>query len=113
MGVFDQIHYNGEVYQTKDFDCQMDNYYLEGGKLLKAVGYTEDRSPATAWEKEHPGEELPEELQGPAGFCGLLTFIETGRELFPYTGEVEFYGDAGEYSADFREGVLVSITQVL
>lgn len=33
---------------------------IEDGRLLESEGHTEDKSPATAWQKEHPGEELPE-----------------------------------------------------
>jgi len=110
MGMFDNIHYNGEIYQTKDFDCQMARYFIEDGKLLKAIGHHEDKSPATAWGKANPGKELPPELSGLSGMCGCMAFVQTGKELEGYTGEVEFYGDSGEFTANFKDGILISIT---
>ena len=118
MGMFDHIHYNGRVFQTKDFDCTMHRFYIENGRLLESEGHTEDKSPATAWQKEHPGEELPAELQGILGMCGCWSWVETGKKDLNYHGVVNFYGDNPEtkewkdYDAKFTDGALVEVVRL-
>ena len=117
MGMFDQVHYNGRVFQTKDFECLMTDYYIENGRLLGSVGHAEDRSPATAWRTAHPGEELPEELQGLRGLCGCCSWVETGRKDTNFHGILRFYtctspDDWEEYKAKFTDGALVEVSRV-
>lgn len=118
MGMFDDIQYEGRWFQTKDFECQMHKYYIENGRLLTSVGHTEDRSDATAWQKEHPGEELPKELQGFMGMCGCATWVEDGRQDTNHHGWLNFYtrhdktGEWEEYNAKFTDGQMVEITRV-
>lgn len=115
MGMFDTLTYDGRYFQTKDFDCTMTHYYLEGGRLLRTVGHTEDHSSATKWKTEHPGEPLPQELEGLLGMCGCLKWVETGREDMNFRGVVNFYGDDNpseeweEYNAKFTDGQLVEL----
>lgn len=33
MGMFDHVYYKGEEFQTKDFDCVMDLYYISRKRL--------------------------------------------------------------------------------
>lgn len=118
MGMFDDIKYKGRDFQTKDFDCTMHRYYIEDGRLLESIGHTEDKSPAAVWKKEHPGEELPEELQGILGMCGCCSWVETGRADLNYHGIVNFYGNNPEtkeweeYNAKFTDGSLVEVVRV-
>lgn len=106
MGLFDHIHYNGEILQTKDTDEQyLHSYYIDGGRLLKSLGHTEDRSDRAQWIKDHPGEPVPEILDGITAICGFATWVETGREDQNFHGEIE----AGKYCFKFTDGNLVEV----
>ena len=35
MGMFDYVYYKGEEFQTKDFDCVMDLYYISRKNLYR------------------------------------------------------------------------------
>ena len=34
MGLYDYIEHNDKEYQTKNFDCQMEHYKIENGRLM-------------------------------------------------------------------------------
>lgn len=114
--MFDNLIYNGKTFQTKDFDCEMTTYYIEADRILKSVGHTEDRSKATAWQKEHPEKPLPAELEGFMGLLGCLSWVEIGKEDLNWHGWVNFYGDDDgeweEYNAKFTDGAMVEIKRV-
>lgn len=41
--MFDEIHYKGRVWQTKDFECCMDHYHIREGRLyLEKVHWCTD-----------------------------------------------------------------------
>lgn len=112
MGLFDYVHYQGKAHQTKDFDDPwMMNYYIEGGRLFRSVGHTEDRSQRAKWQREHPGEPLPPEQDGIASFFGCMTWVETGREDMNFHGVLNFYAGK-EYNAKFTDGDLVEVLEV-
>lgn len=117
MGMYDNLHYAGRVYQTKDLDCTLHTYYIENGRLLESHGHQEDKSPATAWRNQHPGEELPDNLKGFLGARGCITWIETGRKDLNYHGILNFYmrfDDLGwvEYDAKFTDGTLMELKPI-
>jgi hypothetical protein len=117
MGMFDNVKYDGRNFQTKDFHCQMDQYHIIDGQLFVDEYRVEDRSPATAWEKEHPGEELPAELKGITGLQGCMTRIKTGLKPIEFHGWLNFYTNGPnnsweEYNTKFTDGKLVDIQRV-
>jgi hypothetical protein len=106
MGLFDFIYYNGECLQTKDTEEQrMHSYYIEGGRLLKSAGHTEDRSEIAKWIKENPGKEVPQRLSGLLAIGGCMSWVETGREDTNFHGMIE----AGQYQFAFTGGNLVKV----
>ncbi len=110
MGMYDFVLYEGEEYQTKEFDCLMDHYYIEGGRLLKSVGHPEDHSPATAWQNANPGQPLPQELEGHLGGYGRYTWTETGREDMNFHGWLRFR-DGKMFLAKFTDGNLMEVKE--
>lgn len=110
---------NGYDYQTKSLDCGMDQYELrEDGSLWLEHFDREDQSESGKWEREHPGEELPERLKGLRGLMGCMARVNKHWLPFLYTGEIRFYDslpDDGwiEWSAYFVEGRLKELHQVV
>lgn len=101
MGMFDEIHYNGKLYQTKDFDCEMRDYWIENGRLIKSIGRYESV----------PMEERPYPGDGFMSICGSIRWIEEERRDINYHGWLYFYGDE-EYKAKFTDGNLVELIQL-
>lgn len=48
MGMFDEVHFEDHVWQTKDFDCLMEHYFVTDGRLLKEEGHWEG-GPMMGW----------------------------------------------------------------
>lgn len=118
MGMFDYIvceyplpgveHPEQYEWQTKDTPRQFLDYYRidAEGQLWHEEYDIEDKSPATAWINEHPGEPLPKELEGLMGLAGACTRVNVRWEPEPLTCSICFYSDAGEFTAFFRKGLL-------
>jgi hypothetical protein len=121
MGMFDNIRCKWPLpvsganeldYQTKDTPNQsLDNYEIrEDGTLWIEEYDVENRSEAAKWKKDHPGEEVPEELKGWKSFIGCLTRInKRWVQVTDFTGEVAFYTlcdtkDGKVVNADERAG---------
>lgn len=94
MGMFDDIKYEGRDFQTKDFDCELATYSIEGGRLLKKQ-----------WRQE----------------CGKV--IEAAPHDMNFHGWLNFYtcnidpanGSRGkweEYNAKFVDGALMEVVPV-
>lgn len=107
MGMFDYIRFDGVTYQTKDFDCEMDNYSIENGKLFKEVGHTE-MLPEEKWERY--------ELFN-SEYIQKTEWVSDGMKEVPYHGFLHFYGTLYKaapygwicYHAKFTDGALVSV----
>lgn len=111
MGMFDNLRYNGELYQTKDFECQMTDYWIEDGKLIASIGYYESTPKA-----ERPYPDAPDDDFRSA--CGCIRWVETERRDFKFHGFVNFYrmatGDVWEeYNAKFTDGALIEVQRVI
>lgn len=37
MGCFDTIHYQGEEFQTKQLDCELRHFHIEGGRMIEHI----------------------------------------------------------------------------
>ncbi len=111
MGMFDDIickyplpvpGANALRFQTKDTPNQFLNLYeiREDGSLWHEDYDVEDRSDAALWQREHPGQEVPKELDG---FVGCAARINKRWVPVP-----DFDGDLVFYSMyDIKEGKMV------
>jgi hypothetical protein len=98
MGMFDNIRYNGNAYQTKDTPTQMlDNYKIEDGYL---------------WVEEYDAEWMDD----PDGFLGgyLKHSNERWVRCDDFDGKIIFYRMLDkdkweEYAALFMDGKMVKI----
>lgn len=99
---------NDLEYQTKSMDNFMDQYLIKAdGSLWVERCDREDQSDAALWERAHPGEVAPPELDR---LCGCMARVNKRWEPLAYTGEIRFYDYdlAGglwlEWSAYFFKG---------
>jgi len=99
MGMFDYVNYNGEVLQTKEFDCQMKNYWITDGRLIESVGAYHG---VPKEKRMHP--DAPEESI--LSFAGCIEWIETEKRDMNYHGILK----AGGKLFKFTDGNLVSVT---
>ena len=98
MGMYDYVHHEEKCYQSKDFDCQMLDYYIEDGRLLKSIGHLENV----------PDDERPM----PGTSFGCLRWIEERREDINFHGILDLIDDALiRYTAKFINGDLVEIRE--
>lgn len=113
MGMFDDIKCkyplpmdgaNALNYQTKDTPAQyLDLYEIrEDGTLWHEDYDIEDQSDSAKWEREHPGEESPKELDA---FCGCMSKVNKRWEQIKLTGEICFYSMYG-----VKDGKLANVT---
>jgi hypothetical protein len=122
MGMFDYLRCDyplparalaqGLVYQTKDFDCLMDEIHILADGTLMGQDYDiEDRSDPNA--------------TGLAALAGRMTRVNVRpKPLSDYDGEIEFYADYGdrnsngwgegwlEFKAVVQLGKVVSVTLI-
>jgi len=103
MGMYDYVHYEGNIYQTKDFDCRMLNYHISNGRLLKCVGHWE-----TVPESKRPFPNESEDLF--LSMCGCIKWIEACRVDMNFHGRLYFCDAATEFCAKFTDGNLVNVT---
>ncbi len=89
MGMFDNVHYNGEVLQTKDFDCEMRDYFIENGRLLKDIGHYVD---VPKHERPYPNEPDDSFLS----MAGCIRWISEKKE------DMNFHGILGTGGFDFK-----------
>lgn len=95
MGAFDEIAYNGKVYQTKSFPCPwQERYEVRGDQLWHEEYDTEDRSNPNA--------------KGIARIFGMCTPINQRWVKLSFTGTVYSWG---EIALTFEEGKLVKVQQ--
>lgn len=79
-------------YQSKSLECGMDLYEIRDDGSLWVEEYdVEDRSERTKWKAEHPGEELPKELEGLLGLAGCMSRVNTRWVQQHFDGVLEFY----------------------
>lgn len=96
MGMFDDIKYNGKWYQSKSFDCEMDSYEIDKGRLYRLL-----------WKRE----DLPEsEWTEFLGIVSKTRMVANGREDMEFHGIMRFYDSKETYRAKFTDGNLVGIT---
>lgn len=128
MGMFDDLTCkyplpvegaNELDFQTKDMDCLLTKYELrEDGTLWVETYDTEDQSPATKWEREHPGEPAPPEASGLLGLCGCMSRVNKRWErVTDITGEIRFYTNDWpqgwiEFSSYFVSGQLKELNLI-
>lgn len=110
MGMFDEIHFNGNWYQTKDFDCVLCKYWIENGRLIKGIGYHVDVP-----KEQRPYPDAPEDSILSA--CGMVRWVETERKDTRFHGVLNFYRlDENqlweEYNAKFTDGTIVEMNRV-
>ena len=127
MGMYDDIRceyplpdkeVQGEVFQTKDFGCCLEEYLIT--KEGKIIHHTVRREAVP--EEERPYYGKPEWDKGLYRMFGSLRSIPTGDVEIPFHGDLRFYTYLGdlkgdtetwyEYEARFTEGVLTSIKRV-
>ena len=102
MGLFDEVHYDGKVYQTKDFDCLMMRFYIEDGRLLKSIGKT-----SIVQKKDRP---YPKAKEGTIqALCGSMKYTETAREDTKFHGVLDMYDSDRYLKLKFTDGVLANI----
>jgi hypothetical protein len=86
MGMFDNIYYKGEAYQSKDMECELTSYYIEDGKLFRHQ-----------W--SHNGEKWVDDGKKETQYHGYLNFYRRGPEKWE------------EYNAKFDEGNLITVEE--
>jgi hypothetical protein len=130
MGMFDQIEfnyplpYNGSVIpaekakalncQTKDFDCDLDDYTVtpEGGLVHHKRHYEE------VPEQERPYWGDPRwETSGFIRAAGCLRSVPDGDEILPFHGYLIFIAEVEDgvyvdYRVKFTDGKLVNVEQI-
>jgi len=113
MGMFDEIHYQGEVYQTKDTPLQtLDKYKIE---------HDQDSGHIYLWHEEYDSEWIEDN----DGFLGgyLRQFNERWVHCHDFDGAIRFYREDkenGGYKADrwieykalFMNGQLLKIEKI-
>jgi hypothetical protein len=128
MGMYDDLkceyplpnkEVQNETFQTKDFECQMEEYLItrEGKIIHHAVRYE------TVPEKERPYYGTPEWDEKPfVRSFGCIRTIPVGDVEIPFHGDITFYtylGDVNtddyewyEYEVRFTEGILTKIKRI-
>lgn len=115
MGMFDDITlgddvllpdgYQGRSFQSKDLDCELDRYRIEGGVLAKFCCDLEkdgDPRPHHIWPDQlHQYHRRINERWEPVAFHGWLNFYDFDQD-----------DNWHEYNAKFTDGRLVEIVQV-
>lgn len=111
---------NNLWYQTYDTPNQfLDFFYIKADGTLWEEKYdTEDRSPIGKWKREHPGEEMPIEINNLAGMCGAFARINQRLEPCDFTGALHLVSetslgihDSIRWVALFDHGKLLKIEQ--
>lgn len=100
MSMFDDIKYQGRDFQTKDFDCEMDKYLIEGGRLLLRVWHLEPTCPSG---ERKAIEDPPLDMS----FHGRIRFYTNNWKM-----PENVAGEWEEYLAKFTDGALVSVVRV-
>lgn len=103
-----------KIFQTKDTPNQMLDLFVikEDGSLWVEDYDIEDHSKAALWLKDHPGEELPDELTDFIGrFAGCMARVNKRLVPHPFNGEIQF-GDIVDnkwynFQASFKDGQLI------
>ena len=109
--MFDEIRYDGRDFQTKDFDCLIEQYVIEAGRLLKQ-GWRTVELPESEWVKYkdinycQKTKSVPDKLQD-TNFHGWVNFYTCNIDL--QTGSP---GKWEEYNAKFTDGMLVEVVAV-
>ncbi|HKO88765.1 MAG TPA: hypothetical protein VJU83_09655 [Burkholderiales bacterium] len=106
MGMFDRLHHEGKVYQTKDLSCTLDELRIVGGRLICDEWHYEDVPKA-----ERPYPDAPEgSLQS---ICGTIRRVVDRENVdMNYhgilTGCIESGPEYRRFTAKFTDGNLVS-----
>ena len=92
MGMFDTVYMDCRSYQTKDFECLMDEYEIINNKLFA---------------REYDIEWVDAESHFLGGYIES-TFLGL-REINDYTGAIEMYDDKSTVFCVFNDGVLIHL----
>lgn len=115
MGMFDYITYNGQRFQTKTFDCTMDDFRVENGRIVHDEWHyeavPEDELP---YAKELKDPNTPERMRGWYRLFGSLRRVIDRQNVdMNYHGIVTGCRDTSPYQdfvAKFTDGNLVEWT---
>ncbi len=123
MGMFDELkceyplpipEVQDVIFQTKDTPNQMlDLFVIKADGSLWVEDYDiENHSKAALWLKDHPGEELPDELNNFIDQCaGSMARVNKREVRSSFNGSINFYeiyhNKWYEFQALFRDGLLV------
>lgn len=107
MGMFDEIKYNEKIYQTKNFDCLMELYRIENGRLQREV-YTCEKTPRS--EKPYP-EATSDNWEY---YAGVRRKVHMGWEDMNYHGVVTATCDEPRDTLfKFVNGNLIAVSKEL
>lgn len=128
MGMFDNLRCkyplpvpgaNERTFQTKSTPARMLDLYeiREDGTLWHLDYDIEDRSEASKWLEQNPGQELPEHLRGLGALAGMMTRVnQRWEQLIGFIGEIRFYEylDPGwiEFSSYFEQGKVARLNLI-
>ena len=114
MGMFDEIHYQGEVYQTKDTPCQtLDKYKIE---------HDQDSGHIYLWHEAYKAKMVKDKDNKLFGYR-LETWDHRWEHCHDFDGAIRFYREDkenGGYKADrwieykalFMNGQLLKIEKI-
>lgn len=108
MGMFDRLHYQGKVYQTKDLDCTLDDLEIVNGRLVHDEWHYE-----TVPKEERPYPDAEDIRQI---FGSMRRVIDRKAVDLNYHGYLYLVAEDGEYKryqAKFTDGNLVSFEEQL
>lgn len=104
MSMYDEVLYQGNRYQTKDFECLLEEYRITpAGRLVKDLWHMEDVPKS---EQRYP-DAKPGSLLSIAGI--IRRVIDQHDVDTKYHGMLHFHGDDGSFTAKFTDGQLVEI----
>lgn len=108
MGMYDNLIFRGQRYQTKDFDCEMRTYYLDDNQLYKSIGHYENVARDSRPFPDEPEDSL-------LSLCGCIRWVEEKRSDMNFHGILHFGrivdGKFEDYEAKITDGSVVAIKQ--
>lgn len=116
MGMFDYLQCDyplpdgrvveGPVFQTKEFDCFMNIVRItSAGRIILQDSHYEDVPKA-----ERPYPDAPDGSF--KALCGCMRRVVDGESDAEFHGDLNFYGDPGDFIARFTDGQLQWIKPV-
>lgn len=108
MGMFDRLYYEGIEYQTKEFECILEDLRIVKGRLLKDAWHYEE---VPLEQRPYPNE------KGLLGFCGCITKVIDKKDIDTnYHGvfEAHYIDDKKKLKSvffKFADGNLISVEE--